>query len=101
MEVEGIMVLKQLDCEIIQVQLTLTLRMLGVISHHFPFSTQHGAQLIPLTSLQLEVFCFLCHKLKCKSLTASSDPPLSPFMSDTPENAQNMLSPVGKTIRSI
>jgi hypothetical protein len=49
----------------------------------------------------LEVFCYLCHKLKCKSLTASSESLLSPFMSDTPVNAQNMLSPVVKTIRSI
>jgi hypothetical protein len=64
MEIEGIMVLKQLDCEITQVHLLLTLRMLGDISHHFPFTTQHGAQLIPLnlpfTSVgSIPLFCVI------------------------------------------
>jgi hypothetical protein len=49
MGIEGVMVLKQLDCEITQVYLLLTLRMLGAINHHFPISSKHGAQLNPLT----------------------------------------------------
>ena len=40
--VEGVIVLKQLDCEVTQVHLQLRLRMLAAINHHFPFSSQHG-----------------------------------------------------------
>jgi len=47
--VEGVMVLKQLDCVITQVHVLLTLRMPGAINQHFPISSQHGAQLKPLT----------------------------------------------------
>jgi len=43
------MVLKQVDCEITQVHLLLTLKMLGAINHHFSISSQYGAQLNPLT----------------------------------------------------
>ena len=47
--VEGILVLKLLDCETTQVHVLLTLRMPGAINQHFPISSQHGAQLKPLT----------------------------------------------------
>jgi hypothetical protein len=53
--VEGVMVLKQLDCEITQVHILLILRMLGAINHNFSISSQHVAQLNPLTLILTSV----------------------------------------------
>lgn len=66
--VEGVIVLKQLDCEVTQVHLQLKLRMLGAINHHFPFSSQHVAQLHPmtLTLTSVQVFHSLGHKMMFK-----------------------------------
>jgi hypothetical protein len=37
--VQGVMGLKQLDCEVTQVHVLLRLRMSGAIIHHFPISS--------------------------------------------------------------
>jgi len=53
--VEGILVLKLLDCETTQVHVLLTLRISGAINHHFPISSQDVAQLNPLNLLHTSV----------------------------------------------
>jgi hypothetical protein len=101
--VEGIMMLKQLDCEITPVHQLLKLRIFGAINHYFHISSHHVAQLNPSNLLRTSAGSVpsLHHKLKCKHLIVYSDPPLSTFTSDTLANAQNMLSPVVKPIKSI